>query len=380
MKKTQRIVATLVAAALLLFLSIFPSSHASPIQAEGPPDNPPPTNASIPKAEDGVKTPEAQGRLFPVQVNGKWGYIDRSGTLIVPPQFEAAEPFAEGLGVVKRLGRYGAVQSDGTMAIQPIFSKLHPPSEGLLAYQESGRWGFLSSSGRKVIETRFEEVRPIHEGLARVKSGGKYGFIDRHGNLVIPPRFPIVDDFSNGRAWISDDGKKRGYIDNTGSVAIPVRYSFSEKFSEGLAVVVAEHELSVLSIDGRQAFHIGAFSRLNMLVMSGVFLGDMVFSEGLLPCPRGDRWGYVDSKGKEQIPSRYLSARPFSEGLAAVGVLEAGTEKIRVGFIDHSGAWMIEPRFDMAEDFSGGLARVKVDDGGYAYVDRHGNWVWKPWE
>jgi len=142
--------------------------------------------------------------------------------------------------------------------------------------------------------------------------------------------------------------------------------------------VVAEHELSVLGIDGRPAFHIWAFSRLNPLIMMGVFLGDMVFSEGLLPCPRGERWGYVDSKGKERIPSRYLSARPFSGGLAAVAVLDAGSGKIRVGFIDRNGVWMIAPRFNMAEDFSGGLARVKVDDEDYAYVDRRGDWVWKP--
>jgi hypothetical protein len=229
-----------------------------------------------------------------------------------------------------------------------------------------------------VIETRFEEISPFREGLARVKSGGKYGFIDHHGNIVIPPQFSSVDDFSDGRAWISDGRNNRGYIDNTGSVAIPVQFSFSERFSEGLAVVVAEHELSVLSVDGRPAFHIGAFSRSNMLIMMGVFLGDMVFSEGLLPCPHGESWGYVDSKGKERIPSRYLSARPFSEGLAAVAVMDAGTENIRVGFIDRSGDWMIEPRFDMAEDFSGGLARVKLDDGAYAYIDRRGNMVWKP--
>jgi len=99
-KKTRWVAARLVAAALLLLLSFSPSGHASQIQTDALQDNQSPTNASVPEFEDGDNTPEAQSRLYPVQVNGKWGYIHLSGALVVIPQFEAPEPFVEGLGVV----------------------------------------------------------------------------------------------------------------------------------------------------------------------------------------------------------------------------------------------------------------------------------------
>lgn len=39
--------------------------------------------------------------LLPIQQGGKWGYINRSGEVVIKPQFDSAEPFAEGLALVR---------------------------------------------------------------------------------------------------------------------------------------------------------------------------------------------------------------------------------------------------------------------------------------
>ena len=40
--------------------------------------------------------------LFPVEVNGKCGFINKAGSMVITPQFEAAlSGFHEGLAVVK---------------------------------------------------------------------------------------------------------------------------------------------------------------------------------------------------------------------------------------------------------------------------------------
>lgn len=36
------------------------------------------------------------GGLAAVAVNGKWGYIDQSGTFVIEPRFNDAEAFTEG--------------------------------------------------------------------------------------------------------------------------------------------------------------------------------------------------------------------------------------------------------------------------------------------
>jgi len=40
------------------------------------------------------------GGIQPVKSGGKWGYIDRSGRMVIPPQFERAGRFFEGLASV----------------------------------------------------------------------------------------------------------------------------------------------------------------------------------------------------------------------------------------------------------------------------------------
>jgi hypothetical protein len=45
----------------------------------------------------GLAQKKDSNALFPARQNGKWGYIDRSGSLIIQPQFDEAWDFSEGL-------------------------------------------------------------------------------------------------------------------------------------------------------------------------------------------------------------------------------------------------------------------------------------------
>ena len=40
----------------------------------------------------------------PVMQDGKWGFIDRSGRLVIAPQYDRVLPFAEGLAQVRMRG------------------------------------------------------------------------------------------------------------------------------------------------------------------------------------------------------------------------------------------------------------------------------------
>ncbi|MBN1629554.1 MAG: WG repeat-containing protein [Thermoleophilia bacterium] len=45
-------------------------------------------------------TGDEPSELYPVSVDGKWGFIDKTGTIRVEPQYEAAGAFSEGLARV----------------------------------------------------------------------------------------------------------------------------------------------------------------------------------------------------------------------------------------------------------------------------------------
>ena len=62
----------------------------------------------------------ANAMLFPVEVNDKWGYINRSGKLIILPQYEYAGYFHEGLAPVVEVNyKSGYINTSGKWVWKP---------------------------------------------------------------------------------------------------------------------------------------------------------------------------------------------------------------------------------------------------------------------
>ena len=81
--------------------------------------------------------------LYPVVVNGRWGFMNKSGETVINPQFDGPEDFAEGLAPV-RMGRWGYVDASGKMEINPQFDKADVFSDGLAAVKLGGGGGIRS--------------------------------------------------------------------------------------------------------------------------------------------------------------------------------------------------------------------------------------------
>ena len=47
--------------------------------------------------------------LFPIEIEGKYGYIDNKGNEIVKPQYEEVSSFSEGLAAVKINNKFGYI-------------------------------------------------------------------------------------------------------------------------------------------------------------------------------------------------------------------------------------------------------------------------------
>ena len=76
--------------------------------------------------------------LFPIEKNGKWGYIDRLGNIAIQPTFEAVGEFSEGLAAVELVGRWGFIDENGNVVVEPRFSRAYHFSEGLARVQDGG--------------------------------------------------------------------------------------------------------------------------------------------------------------------------------------------------------------------------------------------------
>ncbi len=115
-------------------------------------------------------------------LGSKFGYIDRSGHFIIPPQFDRCYEYTDGLATVEIEGKYG----------------------------------FIDKNGDFVIPPQFEWALGFSEGRAAVFINGKHGYIDKSATTIIPPTFEEVSDFSDGLAYVQTDTQK-GYINHSGA-------------------------------------------------------------------------------------------------------------------------------------------------------------------
>jgi hypothetical protein len=65
----------------------------------------------------------AEPYYFPIEVKGLWGYIDETGKVVLPPSYQAAAHFAEGLAPVKIGGLFGYIDIHDSVAVKPQFDE-----------------------------------------------------------------------------------------------------------------------------------------------------------------------------------------------------------------------------------------------------------------
>ena len=137
----------------------------------------------------GPKSHSFSGGLAPIQVKDKWGYVDKSGKIVIAPQFEDVDDFSGGLAPVK-------VRSEETTWCPP------EPSGSRAGY--TMRWGYIDKSGKVVIAPQFESADGFSEGLAAIHQCGKAFFIDQTGKTVIEDNFNYASAFSGGLARVEE--------------------------------------------------------------------------------------------------------------------------------------------------------------------------------
>ena len=125
--------------------------------------------------------------LAPVQVDGRFGYIDTSGGFRIKPGFAYAGGFSCGRAPALMNGRWGYLDATGAVAIPAAYDWAGAFSEGLAPVVADSAYGYIDTTGAFAGPLRFSDARPYSGGYAAVRFGdaenGAWGFVDRQGGL-----------------------------------------------------------------------------------------------------------------------------------------------------------------------------------------------------
>lgn len=223
----------------------------------------------LPKFSEGlaaVMNGDRQEERYSLGNNGKFGYIDREGKVVIPFIYDYAAPFSEGLAYVCQGDQYGFIDKTGKVIV---------PLDNACDYDHG-----CAGEGGLLIEQHFSG------GFARIRKSVpeadmQYGLVDKTGSIVVPPQYAWLD-------WDAD------------ALAIAYAGDYPYEYSSaGLAV-----------LSGGEAVLIDRYDDVRE------------FSAGFAAVARRQddalEWGFVDTSGREVVPCAFQDARGFSEGLAAV--------------------------------------------------------------
>ena len=299
------------------------------------------------------------GGLYPVNVNSKFGFMDRSGKTVITPQFDSTDGFSEGLAAVKIGTKWGYINTKGMVVITPQFDIGNRFRYGRAEVQLGNRFGFIDKDGKYICSPDFLWAGSFSGNLAPVKTAdGAMAFVDRSGKVVLLDKVDQLRWGFTGGLIPAASGGKWGFIDTAGKWVIDPQFEQADGFADGLALV---------RVGGR----CGYIDQKGKFVVNPQFDSGYEFDEGVAFFRNGRKYGLIDTKGRVVVDAKFLALGMFSDGLAPVKT-EAG-----FGFIDRTGKMVIPPQFDLAEAFQNGLARVIVL-GKETYITTTGAFVVEP--
>jgi KWG Leptospira. len=173
--------------------------------------------------------------LAPANLNDKYGFVDKSGKLIVPLKYLYADPFSEGVALVTNGIKFGFIDTDGREVIPLKYVSARDFKEGLAAVtafdgKESYLAGFINKADKIIIPLIYKQIDDFSEGLAAVMLKDKWGFLDKTGKLQIQYVYDeVFSGFEEQLAPVCIN-KKWGFIDTHGNIVIPLQYEKAQPF------------------------------------------------------------------------------------------------------------------------------------------------------
>lgn len=238
--------------------------------------------------------------MAPIDVDGKWGYMNEQGKLVIKPQYDDVNEFKKGYATAEKEGKWYVIDKQGTAI--PVKAQnvknIRPFYEGLAIFDnEERKFGYINTKGEVVIKPQFEKVGEFVNGLAWARKGEKTGFINTNGEWAINPQYDATHNFDtkSGMALVKQ-GDSWKYIDKSGT-AMSIKLERYDDFHDGVAM-----------------------ARKDELI------------------------GFIDKSGNWVIEPRYDAARDFHNGYAAV------RKGDKWGLINDKGVWVIEPTYDGIRD------------------------------
>lgn len=194
-----------------------------------------------------------------VTIGNKCGFIDHSGSEIIPVIYSLGTDFDEGVAIVYKDDKAGVIDTNGNIVVPFTYSYLRGFDEGTaVASIDSNTYGYIDRTGRIILPFKYELALPMHDGIAMVAKENLWAFVDSTGRNITSFKYHIkINEYEFVGPRYSEGfepvmiGNFYGFVEViTGKELTPFKYDNAENFKEGKAIVRIWEKRGYIDING----------------------------------------------------------------------------------------------------------------------------------
>ena len=277
--------------------------------------------------------------------------------------YELLNVFSNGFAIVKKDGKYGYIDVNGNVVLNFEYDHAEDFIGKVCRVKKDGKYYTLYDNGNEIKQLDYEIIDleyPTHrdtvfkDGMAVVRKDGKYGYIDENMKIVIDFQYDEAYEFSEGLARVKKDNKEY-FIDKTEKIVIDMNGTkpLAKTFSDGLLPTYYKEKHFFINKSGK--------------IVSKSYDDVYDCSDGMAMVKNGDKYGFVDNTGKLVIDLIYEFGTGYFQNGYAVAI-----KNKKYGLIDKTGEVIIDFKYDYLSQSTNALYYATKDEK-KIYIDKNEN-------
>lgn len=252
-------------------------------------------------------TAKAQN-LIPFKSEGKIGFKDTTGKVVIEPNYKYPDNFHDGLLSAVIDKKKGYVDITGKIVIPFIYENTTNFYKGFAAVQLNKTVFIIDKTGKQIKKLKYNSLTFSSKDVANVGLDGKEGRIEiMTGKEIIPPIYDYIHRFGINLIAKVRQGQKWGVINKAGGVIVPIQYDGINMLNNNIYKVQVSEKYGVVDLD------------LKLIPeLKYDYMEDYPDDEGFIMVKTAGKCGFLNNLGKELTPLKYDFVRKFTEGYATV--------------------------------------------------------------
>ena len=226
--------------------------------------------------------------------------------------------FSDGLCCVHNGNKYGYIDQSGKVAIPYQFDEACNFKGGVARVKQNGQWGLINSTGKLICPYYHDiedDVPTIHDGIICKHTPDKDYYIDINGNIVFDTSayYIISDEFCNGYACVWNNSNECALINTKGDIVIPFgRYNHIGEVHCGVALVQKyinnKTHYGFINTTGIEVVQVGKYDD---------FFWQKKPDCAVVCAVKNEKCGYIDKQtGEELIACKYTRTNKSEYGIS----------------------------------------------------------------